>query len=124
MSDITDVIRGDTLGIAVSVTPVQDITNWVAFLTVNVQSNPVDDTAAILALTQTIPNGYTFTDAYGTIYTAANGQYVFVVPNSTTQGLAPGDYNYDVQVKDLNGNISSTKSGTFSIIADITRRIS
>jgi len=121
---IKDVKRGDTLGLLLQVSPVKDISGWTVFLTVNPSTNPSDDTAAIISQTFVVTAGQTFTDQNGNTYSATAGQFLFTVPNATTQSLVPGGYFYDMQVKDLGGNINSVDQGTFTVVADITRRIS
>lgn len=120
---IKNVIRGDTLALLLQISPAKDISGWAVFLTVNPGSSPADDTAAIISQTFTVTSGQSFTDQNGNVYSATNGQFLFTVPNATTQNLVPGAYFYDMQAKDLFGNINSVPQGTFTVVADITRRI-
>lgn len=121
---IPNVRRGDTLGLLLQVSPARDISGWTVFLTVNAATNPADDTGAIISQTFVVSPSQTFVDQNSNTYAATAGQYLFTVPNSTTQNLVPGGYFYDMQTKDLGGNINSVAQGTFTITADITRRIS
>jgi hypothetical protein len=117
MSKITDYIRGDTRVIQVNcvqsdgVTPL-DLTGATVYFTLNSSNAPTDDSGD--ALQKTV-----------TSHTAPIlGQTSITILPADTTGLTPGDYYYDVQVKDANGNISSLKQDIFRINADITRTTS
>lgn len=114
-NNIKDVIRGDTRQINCTLTangqPV-DITGWTAFLTVNANSDPTTDAGAIIEKQTTSHINPT------------QGQTGFTLNNSDTQNIVPGTYFYDIQFKDLAGNITSIPQAEFIVVPDITRRIS
>lgn len=125
--NITNIIRGDSQLFIPTVTsnnvPV-NITNYEVFFTVNPSTDPTDDSGAIIekSVTPTTTQVILFNGINYTI-NPAQGQAAIQLSNTDTQNLVPGGYFFDVQVKDLVGNIVSLKQGNFTIIPDITRRI-
>lgn len=113
---IKDFIRGDSRTINVSflqsdgVTPV-DLTGGTVFFTVNSSNAPADDTAAVISKNVTSHTAPTL------------GRSSVVLLPADSASITPGTYYYDVQFKDVAGNIISKKQDTITIIADITRRI-
>lgn len=108
-------IRGDSRNIDVTflqsdgVTPV-DLTGGTAYLTVNISSDPTDDTAAAIQKNVTTHTAPTL------------GQTRITLSPTDTSALTAGTYYYDVQFKDAAGTILSQKQDTFTLTADITRR--
>lgn len=126
--NITNIIRGDSQLFIPTVTANNsplNITGFTVFFTVNSNNNPTDDSGAILEK-QVTPATTTLVLFNGVTYTInpAQGQCAIQLANSDTQNLVPGGYFWDIQVVDTSGNVVSLKQGTFTIIADITRRIS
>lgn len=111
---IKDIKRGDTRQVDVTfyqsdgVTP-YDISGGTVFFTVNASSNPADDTAAVISKDVTV-----HTDP-----TAGQSR---ISLSSTDTTIDPGTYYYDVQLKDMSGNILSSKQDKFIVLADVTRR--
>lgn len=111
---IKDYIRGDTRVININCfqsdgsTPL-DLTGATVYFTLNSSNMPTDDTSASLAKTTTIHIAPTL------------GQTSITINTADTQNLTPGDYNYDVQIKDSAGRITSLKQDIFTINPDITR---
>lgn len=90
-----------------------DLTGCEIFLTVNPLTNPGNnDSGAVIQLSTT-----NFTNP-------TSGTASLYLSNTVTQNIVPGVYYYDIQLKDASGNITSLAQNTFTIIADITRRIS
>jgi hypothetical protein len=115
-SPIINYIRGDSRTInlqvyqADGVTPF-NLTGATVFFTVNAASAPTDDTSAVISLTTT------------THTAPLLGQSSVLITNALTNSTPPGQYFYDAQVKDANGNFTSLPQGQFNVQADITRRI-
>jgi hypothetical protein len=111
---IKDVKRGDTRNIDVTfyqsdgVTP-YDITGGTVFFTVNSSSAPADDLAAAISKNVTSHTEPT-----------SGRSRIALTPSDTN--ITPGTYYYDVQLKDANGNILSSKQDKFVVLADVTRR--
>lgn len=113
---IKDYIRGDTRVINITclqsdgVTPI-NLTGAKVYFTVNASNNPADDTGAAFQKTTIVHTAPLL------------GQTSVTVVNADTQSLTPGNYYYDVQLKDATGNITSLKQDIFTINADIGRSI-
>ena len=113
---IKDYIRGDTRVINITcvqsdgVTPI-NLTGAKVYFTVNASNSPTDDTGAAFQKVTTTHTAPTL------------GQTSITIANADTQTLAPGNYYYDVQLKDAAGNITSLKQDVFTINADIGRSI-
>lgn len=88
-----------------------DLTGATVFFTVNATDSPTDDTAAVISKTITSISNPTL------------GIATISLTNADTQNITPGEYYYDVQVKDAAGNVTSSKRDKFIIISDVTRRI-
>lgn len=116
MTKIKDYIRGDTRVINLTclqsdgVTPL-NLTGATVYFTVNASDTPTDDTSAAFQKTVTSHTSPTL------------GLTTVTINTADTQSLTPGDFYYDVQVKDASGNITSLKKDTFTINSDITRAI-
>ena len=113
---IKDYIRGDTRVININCfqsdgTTPMNLTGAKVYFTVNASNNPADDSGAAFQKTTT------------THTAPLLGQTSITVTNADTQLLTPADYYYDVQVKDVAGNITSLKQDVFTINADIGRSI-
>lgn len=116
---ISNYIRGDsrTLNIQVyqsdGVTPF-NLTGCTVYFTLNSSDTPADDgtdsTAAIAKSTSS------FADP-------TSGLATITLLNTDTQPLVAGQYYYDIQLKDSSGNITSLAQNTFTVIDDITTRV-
>jgi hypothetical protein len=106
-------IRGDTRTVNLTflesdgTTPV-DLTGGTVYFTVNISSDPADDTSIAFQKTAT-----SFTDATA-------GQHTFTLTHSDTN-IDPGTYWYDSQFKDAVGNYLSSYRGKFIVQSDVTR---
>ena len=115
---IENYIRGDSRLINIQInnpdgTPF-DLSGCEVFLTLNLSQTPAvdstDSTASLKKSTSTFTN-------------PTQGLASLTLTNTDTQNLAPGDYYYDIQLKDVSGNITSLASNLWSVIDDITTRI-
>lgn len=110
-----ELIRGDSRDVVVrfrdSDGTALSITNGTVFFTVNAESNPSSDTGA--AISKDITD---HTDA-------ENGVSTISLSAADTT-ITPGDYYYDIQLKDSDGDITSSYTGELTVVADITRRTS
>lgn len=116
MAKITKVKRGDTHSIVLNVANAGvavDLSGYTVFFTVNASNIPTDDSAAVISKTVTLPTPST-----------PLGQVVITLLPADTTNLIPGTFYYDIQLKDLSGNITSTDQDIFTLVADITRRTS
>lgn len=105
--DIT-LIRGDSNSIIVNFDGV-DLTGATVFFTAKSVLDTADDTSADIAIEVT-----EFDDP-------TSGEVIIpLTPEDTT--VDPGDYFYDVQVKDSDGNIKSIPYRKLTVVADVTRR--
>lgn len=116
MTKIKNYIRGDSRNIAIQVYQSDGVTplslvGATVFFTVNASNSPTDDSGAVISKTVTSHTN------------PALGQTTVSLLNTDTQNITPGTYYYDVQVKDVAGNILSQQQDQFLVIADITRRI-
>jgi hypothetical protein len=103
-------IRGDTRTINFSL-PGVDLTGGTIFFTAKITQDTPDDASAAIAIEVT-----DFTDP-------TNGNTIIPLSAEDTD-ITPGVYFYDIQFKDVNGNITSIPAGKFTVVADVTRRIS
>jgi len=114
---IENYIRGDSRVINIQInnpdgTPF-NLTGCEVFLTLNLSQNPpVNPTDASAALKKS-------TSSFAS---PTSGLASLTLTNADTQNLAPGDYYYDIQLKDNFGNITSLASNLWSVIDDITTR--
>lgn len=116
---ITNYIRGDsrTLSIQVyqsdGVTPF-NLTGCEVFFTMNTSTTPTDDgtdtTAALKVSTSSFSS-------------PSSGLATLTLTNTLTQPLVAGTYFYDIQLKDASGNITSLAQNTWTVVDDITTRI-
>lgn len=116
---ITNYIRGDSrvLNIQVyqsdGVTPF-NLTGCYVYFTLNLSSTPTDDgTDATAAIKKEVSSFVSPTSGLATI----------TLTNTDTQPLIQGTYYYDIQLRDSSGNITSLASNSWSVIDDITTRI-
>jgi len=117
MSEKLTVIRGDTLTLNFTVTDQSDVavdlTGKTLFFTVKkkgTRGSDSDDSQALLAGSQD-----TFDDP-------PSGEATIAFTATQTNSLVPGLYIYDVQIVDGSGNVVSSFTGTFEVLADVTRR--
>lgn len=126
--------RGDSRQLVIpvyeadGVTPF-NLTGCEVFYTLNASQTPPDDgTDGTAAIAKSVSSG--FVDVYTSPtlnLPQASVPYIALINllNTDTQPLAGNTtYFYDVQLKDNSGNITSLASNTWSIIDDITTRIS
>lgn len=108
-------IRGDTRKINVvaldATGAALDLTGSTVYLTVNASQTPTDDTTAVLQKQTTTHTAPTL------------GLSSITLVNADTQNILPDTYFYDIQVKDVAGNVTSATASTFTITGDITRRL-
>lgn len=106
------IIRRDDTDIQVTVKNDEgnaiDITGYTVYFTVKENSNDSDDDAII---TKNI-----------TSHSNPSAGITSISLDKTETDIEEGDYLYDFQIKDTDGNISSTERGTFSVVNDITIR--
>lgn len=116
---ITAYPRGDTrtLNIQVNqsdgVTPF-NLTGCTVYFTVNVSKTPADDGTDSSAILKTSTNSFV---------APTTGLATITLTNTLTQPIPGGKYYYDVQLKDGSGNITSLGQSTFTVVDDITTRI-
>lgn len=105
-SNITGIIRGDTITINISATGI-DLTGYTIFFTIKRTYNSSDsnDSSAVIKKTWVSAGATT-----STVISAAESK------------IPPMTYKYDVQYKDLNGNIVTLAYGDFEIINEVTNR--
>lgn len=116
---ISNYIRGDSRQLSIQcynsdgVTPF-NLTGCTLYFTLNTSATPADDgtdtTSAIKISTSTFSS-------------PTSGLGSLTLTNALTQPLAQGTYYYDIQLKDSLGNITSLASNTFTVVDDITTRI-
>ncbi len=113
MAGVKNIIRGDNHDIEVTfyesdgVTPV-NLTGGAVFFTVNADSEPTDNTDAVIAKKVTSHSDPTD----GT---------TLIELSATDTNIAPGTYYYDIQFVDSNGRVLSKRASTLNIIGDISR---
>lgn len=111
------IIRGDDKTVTVTFTDsngsVINITGYTVFFTVKRKENlnDSDDTNALISKTVISHSSPT------------QGQTQIVFDSEDTSSIDPGIYYYDLQVKKPSGDIESSSSDEFEIIADVTRRV-
>jgi hypothetical protein len=112
MSSDIEIIRGDDISFATTFTDENgdavNLTGSTVFFTVKEDYDKTDAEAVISksVISHTSP---------------ASGITSIVLTNSDTT-ITPGDYYWDIQIKDSNSKISSIKAGKFIVSADITNR--
>lgn len=131
---ITNFVRGDSRQLLVPAyeadgqTPF-DLTGCTVYFTMNLSDAPPDDgTDTTAAVKKAVSDDFleSFSSATVDLPNINNVPYIASIQllNTDTQPLVEGDYNYDVQLKDSLGNISSLGQNTWGIIDDITTRVS
>ncbi len=114
MSAIKNLIRGDNHDIVVTfyesdgTTPI-NLTGGTVYFTANSSSAPETDVGA--AITKTVTSHTT----------PASGVTTIRLTSGDTN-IEPGEYYYDVQLVDEDGNVLSSRQNKLIIKADITRR--
>lgn len=114
MSRKITIIRGDNRNIDVSffesdgTTPI-NLTGATVYFTVNANNAPASDTGA--AITKDV-----------SIHTDPEEGETRISLSPADTEIAPGTYNYDVQLKDSLGTVTSQDQGKFIVKPDITRR--
>ncbi|MFQ3578659.1 MAG: hypothetical protein SNJ71_00785 [Bacteroidales bacterium] len=112
MSKLNDFYRGDTVTIRCLFKQngvAKDITNSVVFFTVKKNVQDADNKAII---SKKITNHTK----------PLEGETYIILTASDTNNITPGQYFYDVQLVEDN-NVFTVISGTVSVLADITRRV-
>jgi hypothetical protein len=115
-------IRGDTRTINLTflqsdgVTPI-NITGGTVYFSVNASADPSNDSSA--AIEFSTPAG-TLADAQDTFTASLKGQQQIVLSHTQTN-IAAGNYWYDSQFVDSNGNYLSSYRGQFIVQSDIER---
>lgn len=110
--DLADFHRGDTWKNKFTLqdsggAPI-DITNREYWITLKL--DPTETDANADAQVQTTATGGD----------ALNGIVIVTMPAATTAGLEPGSYHYDVQEKDVGGEINTLMYGRVRVLRDIT----
>ena len=120
---INNVIRGDTRTVNLTflqsdqATPV-NLSGGTVYFSVNASSDPANDTSAAIELNT--PGG-TVSGGTDTFTNAAKGQQQFILSHANTN-IAAGNYWYDAQFIDINGNYLSAYRGQFIVQSDIERQ--
>ncbi len=114
MATKISIIRGDTRTISASFVDSDgvalDLTGGTVFFTVNANSSPSDDSAAVVS--KDVTSFAAPTTGVATITLAA----------ADTTSVTPGTYWYDVQFVSGAGAVTSLPKEKFIIRSDITRR--
>lgn len=111
LADGKGLIRGDDY--AIKVTLNTDLTDSTVFFTVNEDDDPVNDASA----------AFQKINGPGDHDDAAAGKTNFTIDGDDTANMAPGTYNYDIQVVTDGGKVASTRRGLFYLDSDITRSV-
>jgi hypothetical protein len=116
---IQNYIRGDSRVLSIQVyqsdgvTPF-NLTGCEVFFTLNTSSTPAGDgTDATAALKKSTTS----------FSSPTNGVATITLTNTDTSGLVQGTYYYDIQLKDSSGNITSLAQNSWTVIDDVTTRI-
>lgn len=115
MSELADneLIRGDSRTFKVrfldAAGNARDLTGGTVYLTLNRSGDPVDDTSA--ALQKTITD----------IENPTSGIVTFKLSTVEAKSLKPGNYWYDAELVDAQGDTISAKRTEITVIPDITR---
>lgn len=112
------ITRGDDKSIAITFPTGTDLTGCTVFFTVKPETevnatDPSDANAVIKAQTSSHTN-------------PTAGQTVITLTHTDTGAAAPGDYVYDIQLKDSGGNITTYGNGPkpCRVLADVGQRTS
>jgi len=107
------IYRGDnktyTLSFKDSAGNVIDITGWKVYFTMKQRITQSDDEAAVRIDVTTHDD-------------PTNGLSSIHLANSQTDGLIPGEYFYDIQVKKSDEMVTTLVVGKIKVEADVTRR--
>ena len=107
-------IRGDDVQLNLAITDADglpfDITGYTVFFTLKDNNSDDDDTNALIEKEVT------------SHVDAELGETAIVLDNTDTDGIEPGTYFYDIQLKSPSGIITSFLSEKLQIIGDVTRR--
>jgi hypothetical protein len=108
-----NIFRGDTLTMNFTITRLDvpvDLTGAAAWFTVKKLVTDPDPGVAQVT-----------TGAGIEIHTPLAGKLTVEIPAVVTDLLLPGDYVWDLQVKESTGRISTANSGIIFVVADVTR---
>lgn len=112
--EIKDVIRGDTRRVQCTFKDSDgsaiDLTDGTVYFTVNSSGDPSSDSGAVIQKTATNSD---FTSP-------TSGIHTFTLTHSDTN-IAAGEYWYDIQFVDSQGNYVSSYRGKFTVQSDVTR---
>lgn len=113
MAKLKDIIRGDSLVINLTCkeadgTPF-DLTGYSIYFTAKSALDTNDDTAAAIQKTIVSINN-------------PSAGLVSIELSPADMDVAPGEYFYDIQFKDANGNVNSLQADKMIVIPDVTRR--
>jgi len=116
-----DIFRGDTFIGDIIITKdgvAYDLSGATLFFTVKASAlSP--DSAAVVRETSGEGGGISITDP------PTGGRAALTVAASVMEKLIPNKtYQFDIQVVDLSGAVFTVETGTLSVLADITRRVS
>lgn len=124
--------RGDTYKSASDnpVTGLGDISaRTKLWFTVKMSTGLTDAQATLLieetdGLTRLNGSGYG-TAAHGsiTVSDASNGDIAIEIDEAATDDLRPRSYPYDIQMLDSSGDVTTLRTGTFTVQSDVTRAI-
>lgn len=114
--EIKNVIRGDNRRVGCTFfesdgTTRINLAGGTVYFTVNTSADPANDTAPNMKIQKIITSG--FTDA-------TNGRHIVALTHSDTN-IDAGEYWYDAQFVDSDGNYVSSYRGKFSVQSDTTR---
>jgi hypothetical protein len=114
-----EIVRGDTASFTLKIRrgrTVEDLTGADLFFTMKEEVSDVDASAVLVKDTD-LEGGIVI----GSPSTAGQAK-LFFYP-SDTSSLEPQEYVFDIQLKTTTGNIYTVATGTITIAADVTRRI-
>lgn len=112
------IVRGDDVSFTTTFTDADgsaiDITGYTVFFTVKEAKRVVDDDTSDSAaiITKDV-----------TSHSDPTAGVTIISLTDTQTNVTPGEYVYDLQLNDGSDGISSTESGIFEVLADVTRRI-
>jgi len=109
-----EIIRGDDITLNMTFTnddgSALNLTGSTVFFTVTADNTKANDNNAII--TKDI-----------SVHTTPLGGLTTIQLSDTETSVAVGDYKYDFQLRDSGNKIKSTRTGTFSVLQDTTKRI-
>lgn len=114
-----EILRGDTASFTLKIRrgrTVEDLTGADLFFTMK-ESISDSDNAAVVVKDTDLEGGIVI----GSPATAGEAKLFFYPGDTST--LDPQDYVFDIQLKTSSGNVYTVATGTVTITADVTRRI-